>query len=362
MMINVRQFGVKGHNKLFDTIGFQRALNYARKHPEVTIYVPKGVYHIAKALVIYEGTTLQVDEEAVLQRHSKDALMKNGKGYKFYHGYEGNGHIHISGGTFDMNGVHYPYNNTALCVGHARDIQLKNVTFKDIVGGHAIDACGLDGLYISQCDFKGFTDDNGDRWFSEAVQLDIQVPGAFPKFSTWDGTITKNVVIEHCYFGNSNAPGMQPWHRAIGSHASRYNKFYQNIHIRHNYFDHLQAYAVTLLKNKDTYVHHNYFDNCRGGIRYLGEDNKGKNAADMTGQVREAQSGQNLNIFDNVFIGAMKDPAILIKSYQNAQHDGVLIADNQFEEADNQRLYLKGVRRLQLNVPEACAVKTVNIN
>ena len=37
------------------------------------------------------------------------------------------------------------------------------------------------------------------RWrsfISEAVQLDIQVPGAFPKFGTTDGTITKNVVIE----------------------------------------------------------------------------------------------------------------------------------------------------------------------
>ena len=45
------------------------------------------------------------------------------------------------------------------------------------------------------------------------------MPGAFPKFGTTDGTITKNVVIENCYFGNSDHPKMKAWNRAIGSHA-----------------------------------------------------------------------------------------------------------------------------------------------
>ncbi len=42
-----------------------------------------------------------------------------------------------------MNGVSYPYNNTAMCIGHAEDIQLIGVTIKNVVSGHAIDACGL---------------------------------------------------------------------------------------------------------------------------------------------------------------------------------------------------------------------------
>ena len=83
----------------------------------------------------------------------------------------------------------------------------------------------------------GFYDSDGTRTFSEAIQLDIQVPGAFPKFGTTDGTITKNVIIENCYFGNSDTPTMQSWNRAIGSHASRDNQFYQNIHIRFNTFE-----------------------------------------------------------------------------------------------------------------------------
>lgn len=78
-----------------------------------------------------------------------------------------------------MNGVSYPYNNTAMCIGHAEDIQLIGVTIKNVVSGHAIDACGINGLYIKSCSFEGFIDYSGERFYSEAIQLDIQVPGAF---------------------------------------------------------------------------------------------------------------------------------------------------------------------------------------
>ncbi|MDF6884157.1 hypothetical protein NLR28_26820, partial [Escherichia coli] len=97
-------------------------------------------------------------------------------------------------------------NNTAMCIGHAEDIQLIGVTIKNVVSGHAIDACGINGLYIKSCSFEGFIDYTGERFYSEAIQLDIQVPGAFPKFGTTDGTITKNVIIEDCYFGPSELP------------------------------------------------------------------------------------------------------------------------------------------------------------
>ena len=151
-----------------------------------------------------------------------------------------------------MNGGEYPY-NTAMCMGHAEDIQILGVTFKNIVGGmHSTHVESM--VYISECDFKGFLDIDGDRSFSEAVQLDIQVPGAFPKFGTTDGTITKNVVIEKCYFGRSDHPKMKAWNRAIGSHASRYNCYYENIHINQNIFDNLNEYALTPLKSKDTFI------------------------------------------------------------------------------------------------------------
>lgn len=61
---------------------------------------------------------------------------------------------------------------------------------------------------------------------------------------------------------------MGPWNRAIGSHASRYQHFYENVHINNNVFDGMTDYAVTPLKWKDTFIAHNHFISCAGGIRF----------------------------------------------------------------------------------------------
>ncbi|EUF56940.1 hypothetical protein O731_02243, partial [Staphylococcus aureus M0736] len=188
MYINMKDYGLTGINKTKDTRAIQRALNRGRCKP-TTVYIPKGTYDICKPLTIYGNTTLLLDNETILRRCHSGPLLKNGHRFGFYRGYNGHSHIHIKGGKFDMNGVSYPYNNTAMCIGHAEDIQLIGVTIKNVVSGHAIDACGINGLYIKSCSFEGFIDYSGERFYSEAIQLDIQVPGAFPKFGTTDGTI-----------------------------------------------------------------------------------------------------------------------------------------------------------------------------
>ncbi|MCJ1655994.1 glycoside hydrolase family 55 protein [Staphylococcus sp. NRL 16/872] len=359
MIINAQDYGLKGKNKRKDTKAIQRALN-AAKDGEQTVYIPKGTYHIGKALVIYDSTTLLLEDETVLLRCSKDALLKNGRRLGFYHGYKGNSHIYIKGGVFDMNGGDYPYNNTAMSIGHAEDIQLLGVTVLNVVGGHALDACGINGLYIKDCRFEGFYDINGDRSFSEAIQLDIQVPGAFPKFGTTDGTITKNVVIENCYFGNSEHPKMQAWNRAIGSHASRYNKFYENVHIRNNIFDGLNEYALTPLKAKNMTVSRNEFKNCNGGIRFLGVKD-GKNAADpVTGRVQASQAGENFSVIGNIFKGEMKRDAIHVRSYNNVKHANIFVAGNTFNHA-SQKIHLEDISDLTYNQSDDVPVNKINV-
>lgn len=359
MLINAQDYGLTGYNKRKDTKAIQKALNKA-KHGEHTVYIPSGTYHIGKALIIYDSTTLLLEEDTTLLRCSKDALLKNGRQFGFYHGYQGNSHIYIKGGTFDMNGVDYPYNNTAMSIGHAEDIQLIGVTVLNVVGGHALDACGIDGLYIRDCVFKGFRDIDGDRSFSEAIQLDIQVPGAFPKFGTTDGTITKNVVIENCYFGAADHPDMKAWNRAIGSHASRHNKFYDNVAIRNNTFDGLNEYALTPLKSKNMIISQNEFRNCNGGIRFLGVKDD-KNAADpLTGHVQVSQGGENLSVIGNHFSGKMTRDAIHIRSYNNAKHKQVFIAGNTFDDA-SQMIHLEDISELTFNQHDDVKVKKINV-
>lgn len=64
-----------------------------------------------------------------------------------------------------MNGGEYPYNNTAMCMGHAEDIQILGVTFKNIVGGmHSTHAESIVYTY-QNVNLKGFLDIDGDRSF-----------------------------------------------------------------------------------------------------------------------------------------------------------------------------------------------------
>lgn len=327
-IINVANYGAKGKCGVLDTLGIQLALFEARKGP-VTVYIPKGEYHILYELVIYRNTNLILHDDATLIRKSPSAMLKNGHSFKKYYGYEGHGNINIIGGTFDAYGDINNTNNTIMSIGHAKNIQIHDVTFKNVVGGHAIDACGLDGFYVTNSHFLGFRDDSGTRSFSEAIQIDIQTEGAFPKFGATDGTVTKNVIIENCYFGNSGDMNMSAWNRAIGSHASMYDCFYENIHIQNNRFDGLGDYAVTMLKSKETTITNNYFVNCEGGIRYLAVPT-GKYSMDINKVDKGAQSGSTLLIGNNKFENIKSKQSILIKSYEKSINKDIYIYDNKF--------------------------------
>lgn len=327
--VNVLNYGAKGKNIIFDTIGFQRALNIAKQQP-VKIYVPEGKYYISKELVIYKHTHLQLHKDAEIIRMSPFALLKNGNKGDQYKGYEGNGFITIEGGTFNQNGHVLNFNNTIMSLGHAREITIKDVTFKNVVQGHAIDACGLDGFKVTGCKFLGFRDDSGERAFSEAIQIDLQLKDSFPKFGAYDATPTKNVIIENCYFGNSGDPLMKPWNRAIGSHASHHDVFYENITVRNNTFEGMGDYALTFLKSKVLHIHDNEFIDCAGGIRYR-STKSGKYTTDLSGNVHKGAAGELTVIRRNTFKGIQAKHAILFQSYEGTKNKDIYIVDNDFE-------------------------------
>ena len=133
-IINVANYGAKGKCGVLDTLGIQLALFEARKGP-VTVYIPKGEYHILYELVIYRNTNLILHDDATLIRKSPSAMLKNGHSFKKYYGYEGHGNINIIGGTFDAYGHTNNTNNTIMSIGHAKNIQIHDVTFKNVVGG-----------------------------------------------------------------------------------------------------------------------------------------------------------------------------------------------------------------------------------
>ena len=79
MIINAQDYGLKGKNRRADGQAIQKhlILHIEEKEDKRFIYLRVN-FHINKALVIYEGTTLLLDEQTTLLRTGKDALLKMG--------------------------------------------------------------------------------------------------------------------------------------------------------------------------------------------------------------------------------------------------------------------------------------------
>lgn len=107
-------------------------------------------------------------------------------------GYDGNGDITFKDGTI-VGG------NISFC--HARNINIKNVDFKNCKNGHILEMCAIDGLTVENCTFAGVPAgvDN-----CEYIQPDVADHTAFPwlyeESPTYDNTPCKNFIIRNCDF------------------------------------------------------------------------------------------------------------------------------------------------------------------
>ena len=74
MFINAKDFGLKEKVNIRIQERF-KSIKLRKKADTLFIYL-KGTYYIRKALVIYDSTTLLLEEGATLLRKGKDALLK----------------------------------------------------------------------------------------------------------------------------------------------------------------------------------------------------------------------------------------------------------------------------------------------
>lgn len=74
MFINAKDFGLKGKVNIRIQERFKSIK--LRKKGRHTVYIPKGTYYIRKALVIYDSTTLLLEEGATLFKKRERCIIK----------------------------------------------------------------------------------------------------------------------------------------------------------------------------------------------------------------------------------------------------------------------------------------------
>lgn len=207
--ISVDLYGAKGDGETDDTSAIQAALDAAMTGG--VVFFPIGTYRITEHLIIYSGQIIDLNGSTILQGAEINNLMM---GYcnASIGEYNGPHDIVVQNGIFD--GSSYETNNTLLGFCHAKNITIRNCTFKNAYGvWHNIEINSSKHVMIKNCCFEGArkTGQNGCM-----IQVD-----SFDVGPTWpwgngaiDGTVSYMIEISGCHFYNNT---VSP---AIGNHSA----------------------------------------------------------------------------------------------------------------------------------------------
>jgi parallel beta-helix repeat protein len=332
---NVYEHGAKGDGLADDADAFQQLLNRAVADGAAVLYIPRGTYKLGRMLRIYRNTSLIVHPGAVLLRCHNDSFLLNGDGGAQYDGYEGHGNISIEGGIWDGNILQYPDAYNGFNFGHARGITVRDVTIKDVVWAHAIEINASRDVLIEHCRFLGFKNaEDGSRYYSEAIQIDVPTPLSFGGFGKYDGTPCRNITVRGCYFGASGTPGTTAWAGGVGTHGAIHDVWSGNIKILENTFEGLSYWAIRLFKWNDCLVDGNTILNCGGGITVSTPSPNSESTKDKNGVQRGTpQAGRGIRIVNNTVSGAEAYGGIVCYGHEQARVEEVSIVHNTVRDA-----------------------------
>jgi polygalacturonase len=338
--LNVKDFGAVGNGIFDDTVAIQSALNYAKVNTtsSTTVYFPAGVYKLTKKLHLYDSTYLKADRKAKFVRHHNDSMLLNGDEGDSFANNSGNGNIVIEGGIWDGNVLQFNEGFNIFQIGRAYNVLIRDVEFRDVINGHAIDMVASRKVLFEKCRFLGFSDrtEDNSRYMSEAIQIGEHTPdGGFTPFGAFDGEGNEDITIRDCYFGNSGTEGMSPWAVGAGHHSSVHDVFTKNVKVYSNEFDGMTYFGFRSWKFNDLYIQDNRFTNCERGIcltntngdwTYSPRDRQGVNQG-------LPQSSTNIQISHNKFYHTKREN-IYGRGWKNGEHvakmEGVIISHNFF--------------------------------
>jgi len=223
-----------------------------------------GVFNIKKPLYLYPNTFILMRPDTILKR-AADIPVFTSYITSSTTKYDGIYNVTIEGGVIDGAVKNAGFGNMVQFM-HAKDITIRDVTFKDISGSHAIEFNSTKHGKILRCKFRGYIPDpNG--YYREVIQIDFANYATLSiisskKAACYDDTHCEDILIEDCIFEESeNNPAPI---NAIGAHAqtASSNK-HKNIRIINNVAKGRGVYKdygifVSLINVKDALIEGNH--------------------------------------------------------------------------------------------------------
>ncbi|APT45124.1 right-handed parallel beta-helix repeat-containing protein [Bacillus safensis] len=327
------------------TKALQAALDLSKDRP-IWLYIPSGGYTLRERVRIYKNTHITLQAGATIKRGFVGSMFVNGDSTESFTGYNGHGNLIIDGqGTIDSMGHEIKEQCSIFGFAHASGIIMRDITLRNVCGGHALDCAGNENVLIDNVTFEGFADYVGDRWFSAAVQVDLMRSSSnFGAFGAYDHTPTRNLTMQNCTIRKSAELGGYP--RAIDSHTSTDGVLFSGIRFINNKVYDCTEWAVSGNKWQDVFIDGNSFENCSGGVRTLLPSVSSVYTQDKDGNpTGRVNKTKRHTITNNKFKNMSVDHAIQVfgrKGYQTI--DLVVISKNQIDGTKRHAIHVSDVK------------------
>ena len=233
-----------------------------------TITFKKGEYNIWSSLFIPSNVTLIFEDGVVLNDTLDTGGTGSGSSVMFeavawskhnnkgiFSGYNGEKNIKFIGKGNVVFNLRYLEKGFAMRIAHVQNIEIENITFKNLNMGHFIELDASKNVSIKNCKFIG----NKEGATKCAINLDTpdKLTGGYS--STWTSfckTPNLNVNISNCTFTNQ--------YRAIDTHRFSQGKYHENVTITNNVFNQSVASPIMMLNWKNAKITNNKFNGVSG--------------------------------------------------------------------------------------------------
>ncbi|MED2974902.1 MULTISPECIES: right-handed parallel beta-helix repeat-containing protein [unclassified Fictibacillus] len=242
-----------------------------------TLVLNRGTYTISNTLYVPSNVTLKLKDGVNIVKGTKTGtsvfqsaksifqLIRPSKSAKssIYGEYNGEKNISFIGEGSAVIDMKYTQDGIAIIAGHNMNINVKNITFRNMQSGHFIE---MDATSHATIAHNRFLDSKpSPNRNKEAINLDTpdhSTLGWSQKWSTFDRTPNQNVTIEDNEFKNLD--------RAVGTHKYSGGKYHDQVVIKDNTIEKTRQDAIRVMNWSNAVI----------------EDNTIKNVADGTGSYR----------------------------------------------------------------------------
>lgn len=236
---------------------------------DLTVSIPAGTYKLTETLYVYPNTTIEADEEAILEKQSLYGAMLEAKLPEDSSGYTGSHDIVIEGGIWDSTPVMKSGKGTeTFRFAHSTDISVLNAVLRNVPeGSHFMVLEAVANVTIANCSFYGYENWEKTQTPAEAIKL------------LSDGVVCDDISIFGCDFYQLS--------RGIGCDTVK-GKYHNNVKIDTNDFHDLSETAIYLSNYKKSRVNRNTITDVGGSGIYVKSspeirimDNTIKNAGNL---------------------------------------------------------------------------------